>query len=68
MSDWKPYNDLEDHDRSVARDRLAMAAWEAAQEHYDNNNDDIDYDDVDEDEDEGCFLCGRRSCMGYCES
>lgn len=63
---YYPHNDLADHDRSVARDRLEMAAWEAAQ--------DVDVDDdydVDTDEDEesyGCPICGRRRCRGYCET
>lgn len=64
----KPYNDLEPHDRSVASDRLAMAAWEAAQD--DDYDDDIDYD-VDYSEDNNnnyeCPLCGRTTCSGYCE-
>jgi hypothetical protein len=59
------YNDLADHDRSVAQDRLAMAAWEAAQDADTDTDTDFDYED-EEDDDDGCPLCGRARCSGYC--
>ena len=59
------YNDLEPHDRSVAHDRLEYAAWEASQdvedEYYEED------DELYEAEDGECPLCGRSTCMGYCQ-
>ena len=61
-----PYNDLEPHDRSVARDRLDFEAHRASYDVDDDDEYDVDYDD-EEDEDDGCPLCGRKGyCSGYC--
>ena len=70
---YYPHNDLADHDRSVARDRLEMAAWEAAQDvdvddDYDVDTDDDDDDDDDDDYSYGCPICERARCSGYCET
>lgn len=52
--------------REVVRNHYLDAKEEERKQALEDAADSYDYDEEDEDYDDGCPLCGRIRCSGYC--
>ena len=52
--------------REVVRNHYLDAKEEAKKQALEDAADSYDYDEEDEEYDDGCPLCGRIRCSGYC--